>query len=195
MKLGEEVTNMFKLRFAILAGILLAGIQSALAAEGERWLHIRVESTKGDGETVRVNVPLSMAEKVLPAIKSKDLSEGRIKIQNHVKDVDIRALLQAVREAPDNEFVTVQSKEENVRVAKSEGYLLVRVQEGETGAEKVEVTLPLSVVDAMLSGPPDELDIAAGIRALQQHGDSELVRVTEKDETVRIWVDTKNKAE
>lgn len=186
---------MFKMKFAILAGVLLAGVQAALAAEGERWLHIRVESKKEGGETVRVNMPLSMADKVLPAIKSKDLSEGRIKIQNHVKDVDIRALLQAVREAPDNEFVTVQSKKEHVRIAKSKGYLLVRVQEGETGAEKVEVTLPLSVVDAMLSGPPDELDIAAGLRALQQHGDSELVRVSEKDETVRIWVDAKNTAE
>jgi hypothetical protein len=50
-------------------------------------------------------------------------------------------------------------------------------------------------VDALLSGPTDELDLAAGIRALQQHGDAELVRVKEKDQTVRIWVDTKNTAD
>lgn len=186
---------MRKLSLGVLTGIFMVGAGLALAAQDERWLHIRVDSTKEDGEIVRVNVPLSMAEKVLPAIKSKELQEGRLKIGERTKDTDVRALLEAVREAPDNEFVTVESKKEKIRVAKSKGYLNIRVQEGETGEEKVEITLPLSVVDALLSGPTDELDLAAGIRALQQHGDAELVRVKEKDQTVRIWVDTKNTAD
>ena len=42
--------------------------QAGTSAQGDRWLHVRVISTDSRGETVKVNVPLELAEKVLPAI-------------------------------------------------------------------------------------------------------------------------------
>jgi hypothetical protein len=82
-----------------------------------------------------------------------------------------------------------------VRVAKAGGYLLVKVQEGKGKSEKVDIKIPFSVVEALLSGEQDELDVLAAVRALSAHGDTELVTVTDKSETVRIWVDSKNSLE
>jgi len=188
------------MRRLLTAGLMLAAmlpvtLARAQAQAPERWLHIKVDSKNAEGEVVRVNVPLSMAEKVLPAIHSKDLQDGKVKFKAHTEDVDIRAILEAVRSAGDNEFVSVQSKKENVRVAKSGGYLLVKVTENGEKSENVDIKIPFTVVEALLSAGKDELDIAAAIRALSAHGDTELVTVTDKTETVRIWVDSKNAEE
>jgi hypothetical protein len=184
------------MRRLLIVGLMTIAMTPVLLAQPpKRWLHVRVESKDAKGETVRVNVPLSLAEKVLPAIHSKDLQGGKVKFNAHHEDIDIRAVLEAVRAAGDNEFVTVESAKENVRVAKAGGYLLVKVQESEGKGEKVDIKVPFTVVEALLSGEQDELDVLAAVRALSAHGDTELVTVTDESETVRIWVDSKNALE
>jgi hypothetical protein len=120
----------------------------------------------------------------------------------------------------DGEFVTVNGTDEDVRVAKQDGFLLVHVTEksgrlhhhgkalknhdeknspekesAEAGAHTVshvEVKVPMKVVDALFSAGKDELDIVAGLRALAAQGDTELVSVKDEENTVRVWVDSKN---
>ncbi len=177
-----------------LSVLLLAAGATAMAAEADQWIHVRVVSSGSQGETVRVNVPMSLAEKVIPTICADRLKGGKVKLK--VNEIDLRTLFEAIRTTPDNEFVTVASPHEDVRVAKSNGNLLIHVQQKQgdkrTLGEKVEVKVPLSVVAAMLSGNKDELDIAAGIRALRGLGAVELVNVNDKSETVRIWTDTRS---
>jgi len=175
---------------------------------------VRVESKENQGETVRVNVPVDMAAKVLPAIHQENLHDGKVRLDSgNFNDVDLRAILEAVRTSRDGEYVTVQSRENNVRVAKSGGYLLVHVtdkceakktaaKDGKEGAKsaapqetKVEVKVPMKVVDALLSAGKDELDIVAALKALAAHGDTELVTVKDPESTVRVWVDSKNVAD
>ena len=50
----------------------------------------------------------------------------------------------------------------------------------------------MSVVEALLSGAKDELDLVAAVRALAAHGDTILVTVEDRKNTVKVWVDTKN---
>ncbi len=178
-------------------GILLLAAGAALAAPVERYLHVSVVDGEGkDAERVRVNVPLSLAEKVLPAIQTDALRKGRVKLQDcRVDDVDLRAVLEAVRDTKDGEFVTIEKGDEKVRVAKSGGYLLAKVQEGKGGSSKVDVKLPLGFVEALLSGEKDELDLAAAVRALSEHGDTVLVTVNDEKSTIRVWIDSKNESE
>ncbi len=191
---------------ALTVLLWLASATAALAAE--RWVHVKVNETGEDGERVRVNIPLSLAEKVLPTISVHKLHNGKVRVdESDFHDVDLRALLEAVRTAQDNEYVTVESKHENVRVAKSGGFMLIKVRETphppkkekETGAapkvHTVDVKIPFTVVNALLSGEKDELDLVAGIRALGQYDNLELVTVNDEDSSVRIWVDTQNTAE
>jgi hypothetical protein len=174
----------------------VATAPAALAGPGERYLHVKVEdATKG--ESVNVNVPLSMAEKILPTLNKGNLHNGHVTIGSaDINDVDIHAILDALRTAPDNEFVTVKEKDEDVRVAKSNGNLVVHVRDGKKGGEKVDITVPMKVVDALLSNAKDnELDVSAAIRALSDAGDALLVTVEDATEHVRIWVDSKSASE
>jgi len=185
---------------ALLATVVL--LMGAQGQQPEQWLHVRVDDTRADGEIVRVNLPLSVAEKVLPAIRAHKLAEGKIQLSElRIHDVDLRAILEAVKGSADGEFVTVESKKQNVRVAKQGGYLLVKVREHKKAGtpdefeETVDIKMPMTVVDAMLSAGPDELDVLAALRALRAHGDAELITVKERTQTVRIWIDRKNTSE
>ena len=168
--------------------------QSTTSAKQDRWLHVRVISTDAKGETVRVNVPLELAEKVLPAINKNRLHEGKIKIDcAHVNDVDLRAMVEAIRTAKDGEYVTVQGNDNDVRVAKQSNYLIVHVlDKGKSRKSQVEIKVPMKVIDALFSAGKDELDLVAALHALSAAGDTELVSVKDDDNTVRVWLDSKN---
>src|SRR6266568_6841408 len=175
---------------------------STASSSSDRWLHVRVISTESKGETVRVNVPLEMAEKVLPAINKDRLHNGKVRFDDHeMNGVDVKALLDAVRTSKDGEYVTIQGNDSDVRVAKQGGYMFVHVTEKHSYTDKngkpseksrVEVKIPMKVVDALFSAGKDELDIVAALRALSAHGDTELVSVKSDDNTVRVWLDSKN---
>jgi hypothetical protein len=193
-------------------------VTSSSSSTSDRWLHVRVIDTNHKGETVRVNVPLEMAEKVLPAINKDRLHSGKIQINhNDIEGVDLKTLLEAVRSSKDGEYVTVQSNDNDVRVAKQAGYMVVHVTEkgfkssksdkADKSADKsadrsdeksyersrVDVKIPMKVVEALLSAGKDELDLVAALRALSAHGgDTELVSVKSDDSTVRVWLDSKN---
>jgi len=172
---------------------------TVIAAPPDQWIHVRVVNTGDKGETVRINVPMSLAEAVLPAICAEKLNHGKVKFGEKIDDIDLRAVFQAVRDSPDNEFVTVEKRDESVRVAKAGGNLLVKVRHKHAGKnednENVDIKVPLTVVQALLSGSKGELDVLAGIRALSAQGNMELVTVNGQSETVRIWTDTRNSSE
>jgi hypothetical protein len=161
----------------------------------ERWLHVRVENPDRKEESVRVNVPLELAEKVLPTINHDRLQNGKVHVDKFDHEgVDVRALVDAVRTSKDGEFVTVQSHDADVRVAKQNNYLLVHVYDKKNPSKKsrVEVKVPMSVVNALFSAGKDELDLVAGLHALAAQGDTELVSVKDEENTVRVWLDSKN---
>lgn len=200
---------------ALVACSLLPTLAVAQSSSNpDQWIHVRVESREDKTETVRVNVPVDMAVKVLPAIKNKNLCDGKVHIDSgHIDDVDLHTMLDAVRTAKDGEYVTVESKDANVRVAKSSGYLYIHVTEKKPSEKtakaagdkdsaknaalkesKVEVKIPMKVVDALLSAGKDQLDVVAALRALSANGGMELVSVKDDDSTVRVWIDSKNVA-
>ena len=178
---------------------------AALAMPAERWIHIRVIESGPDGDHVRINIPLSLAVAVLPTITADKFCNGKVKVEGHAFDqVDLRALLEAVRKAQDNQFVTVESKDANVEVAKSGEFLLIKVHDNSkrgarTGETKkpqtVDIKVPFKVAQALLSGSNDELNVLAAVRALDEYGNVELVSVKDEENNVRIWVDTRNDAD
>lgn len=201
---------------ALVCAFLPASLVGQTTSKSDQWIHVRVESKDDGGETVRVNVPIEMAVKVLPAIQHEPLRDGKVRIDcAHLNDVDLHAMLEAVRSSKDGEYVTVQGHDDNVRIAKSGGYLYIHVTEknqaehaakdsagkdthakAASGKEsKVEIKVPMKVVDALLSAGKDELDIVAALHALSSNGDTELVSVKDDENTVRVWIDSKNVSE
>lgn len=165
--------------------ILVLGSSAALA--GERWLHVRVQEQGSRGENVNVNIPISMVEALLPMIQTDEFNGGKISFDHGDLDgIDLRAALEALQDAPDADFVTVKSDDETVRVAKENNFLLVRVDTDDD--DQVRVRMPLDVVDAMLSGGRNEIDLLAGLRRLSEF-DGDLITVDSDDTTVRVWID------
>lgn len=181
---------------ALLGALALAIGTVAIAAPKDHYLHIKVDDP-AKGESVNVNVPLSMAEKILPTVNRGNLHQGRVTISNEDMDgMDLRAMLDAIRTAPDNEFVTVKQHGQDVRVAKLNGNLVVHVREAGEGGHNVDITVPMKVVDALFStAKKDELDVAAALRALADAGDTLLVSVQDATQHVRIWVDSHSSQE
>jgi hypothetical protein len=182
-----------------ISGSAQNSAKSSDTASRDRWLHVRVDNPDSKDEIVRVNIPLELAEKILPTIDKDQFHQGHVKIDHFdCNGVDFPALMSAVRDAKDGEFVTVQSKEQEVRVAKQNNYFLVHVVDKEGSKNKdakhstVEVKIPMKVVDALFSGKKDEVDLVAGLHALALQGDTELVSVKDHDQTVRVWLDSKN---
>ncbi len=175
--------------------VLLFAATAAMAATPERWIHVRVESGN-DGGSVRVNVPLSFAEKILPTIDHGNLHHGRIRISGRDMDsADIRAILEAVKTAPEGDFVTVQSHDSDVRVAKAKGNLLVHVRDHANREGRVEIQIPMKVVEALLSSDTDELNLVAAIHALQEAGEDMIIVVKDGTDHVRVWIDTRSESE
>lgn len=172
---------------------LVLSLAAAPAIAKDRWLHIRVEETKDTPQIVRVNLPLSLLEGAAPLLESAQFEGSKIKVGNEDWDrARLKSLWQEVRLAEDGEYVTVESGTESVRVAKTGEFLTIKVRESRRRAEKVDVKIPLAVVDALLSGDGDTLNFVAAIKALKDRGDGELVAVNDESSVVRIWIDQKN---
>jgi len=176
---------------ALSSAILLAAT-SAMAASATRYLHVKV-TNPSTHELVRVNVPLTLAEKVIPAINHGELRDGKVRIGEFSADnVNVRAILDAVKTAPEGEFVTVQNTGDDVRVAKEHGQVVVHVID-KNSHENVDVTVPWDVVEALVSDTTEnQLNVEAAVKALENVGDTTLVRVTGHDENVRVWIDSRN---
>lgn len=191
----------------VMVAMLAITATLAGAATTDRWLHIRVEENDGRGERVKVNLPLSMLSKVAGAIDVDEMDghsfrDGRIRFNDSdIDHVDLRAMWAAVKDADDMEFVNIESTDENVSVAKDNGYLLVRVRPGRDEeddrrrGERVNIKVPLTVVDALLSAGEKELDLQAALMALAESGEGELVVVEDGSSSVRIWIDDRNSNE
>ena len=166
---------------------------TAIAAPAGRYLHVNVEGPTTSA-SVHINVPLSMAAAILPAINNTDLHDGKVSLHaSDLNGVDLPTLLQAVRNAPDDEFVTVNDPASDVRVAKHDGNIIVHVVGKRHRDQKVDVTVPLTVADALVGTAKDgQLDVAAALRALDNAGDILLVTAHDSGQVVRVWVDSRN---
>lgn len=155
------------------------------------WLHVRVEEPRRSAR-VHVNLPLNVVEVALKAAPGVIESHGRIHLGREGKGIavaDLRRMWSELKAVGDTDLVTVEDKDESVRVARRGG--LVEVQVDRKGKEAVRVEVPVEVVDALLSGEGEELNVKAAIDQLRnRRGD--IVRVNDENSTVRVWIDERN---
>ncbi len=181
-----------RLFLAFIATMFLCG----LAFAGDAWIHVKVDSPSGEGGIVRVNIPFSLVETILPMIDADPLKHGMLEIDEidelNMQGLDLRAILEEFRKTGDTEFVNVQNGNETVSVQKKGDFLLVNVDSAEDG-EKVRIRMPLALVDALLDIDTENnsLNLAEALKVLGEF-EGDLVTVQDGDETVRIWIDNNN---
>ncbi len=168
-------------------------VTGALYADGPTWLHVQIHDGKEKDSRVNVNVPLGLVDVAMGAVTSERMSSGRIHFgKDKGKDVnvqDLRRMWAELAKAGDTEFVTVDQKDEAVRIERKGGRVLIRVTDKLNSKDKVKVDVPTSVVDALLSGSGEELDLQAALRELRRSASGDFINVDDGDSRVRIWMD------
>jgi hypothetical protein len=174
---------------SLVLALFLTGLVGPLTAQKkDPWFHVEVKENKTEPEYVKVNLPMGMVDVALNVIKDKKFRKGHFKLPtDEVSVADMRKIWSELKTAGNAEFVTVQRKNETVRVAKDGGYILVKVTEAKQ--PKVDLKVPVGVVDALLAGSGDELDIKGALLAMQKQNAGEILTVNDKDTQVRIWID------
>jgi hypothetical protein len=154
------------------------------------WLHVRVEETRG--AKVSVNLPLSVVEVALKAAPDTIFTHDKIHLGLQGKDLrlaDVRKMWMELKKSGDVDLVQAEDGDEKVTVAKKADLVLVRVEKA-NGREGAHVEVPTEVVDALFGAEGEALNVKAALAKLQsRRGD--IVRVNDKDNTVRIWIDEK----
>jgi hypothetical protein len=175
-------------RWNVAALAVVAVLVSASAQAQNAWVHVR--ASQGSGENVAVNLPLSVVEAVLRAAPEQLVENGRVRIPENeagLSIADLRTVWTELSAAGDAEFVTMRDGDQVVRVARRGDQIQVRVT-GDDG-EAVTVDVPMRMIDALLSGDGETLDVEAAIRELRTiRGDVVNVR-GDDDENVRVWID------
>ncbi|MFN7962836.1 MAG: hypothetical protein U0002_16325 [Thermoanaerobaculia bacterium] len=176
----------------LLTSALALALLTPAARAADLWFHVEVHESTGEKANVHVNLPLSLIESAVALIPEETAHGGRIRIED--KDfnaAELRRVWSELKNAPDATFVTVKSDKDDVQVAKQGGYLVARVSENSHRDSKVHARIPLSVVDALLtSEDPNQLNIAAAVRALAAQGAGDLVTVDDQEASVRVWIDS-----
>lgn len=168
------------------AAVLLAGSVHAQ----NPWVHVRM-TDNGDEQAVAVNLPLSVVEAVLKAAPEHLVQDGRLQIPDNdtgLSLVDLRTVWTELSAAGDADFVTMEHDNQTVRVSRRGDQIQVRVT-GDDDGKAVTVDVPIRVVDALMSGSGEELNIEAAIEELRKiRGDVVNIR-SDEDENVRVWID------
>ena len=176
-------------RFLAFAAIALLAAALPAAAQ-DLWLHVKVHEQGGDNARVTVNLPISLIESALPLIEgAEEIEDGRIVIDDtDVEIEDLRRVLDSLHGSPDATFAEIETDTERIVFFKDGDYLRVETDATAEGTE-IRARFPIAVLEALLSGPENQLDIAAALRALAAHGPGDLVTVRDHDATVRVWID------
>ena len=183
-------------RNAFAATILIASLAlPGLGIAGDRtqpWIHIEVLEDLGEGAKVKVNLPLSLARMALTMAAGVDneyLRDGNLRIDNaEISVQDIRTLWRELKRAGDAEFVEVEDDGEVIRIYRRGPMVFVNVDD-DGGEEKVRIEVPVTLVDALLSGEGETLDLAAALDELTDATTGDIVSIRDGRDRIRIWID------
>ena len=182
-------------RQTLWMGTLLVGsivtVALTSAQEAQSWLHLQIEGGGENEGNVAVNLPLQAVGAVMAMTPDNIISpDGHLVVaEEHGLSVSgLRQVWQGVKDAGDAEFVTLREETRVVRVERAGDQIKICIQHED---EVIRVDLPLALVDALLSGEGETLNLAAALDQLNTlRGD--IVRVTEEERQIRVWVDEKS---
>ncbi len=174
----------------ILSILLLCSALGASAAVADQWIHVKIND--GGSDEVSVNLPMSLLSAAVRMIPDDVSAEAEIALDDlNMGWDDFRLFWEEVKDAPEATFVSIKSGDDRIDVKKQGQFVLVTSDESHDGTQ-VDVKFPLAVIDALLSGPGDQLNFEAALQALADFGPGNLVSVRDGDTTVRVWIDNRN---
>lgn len=180
---------MKKTLIALVAILALVAAPAAFAQEQTRWVNVHVTENSSN-TNVEVHLPLNLVLTVLRNVDVENFHKGHVDLElDGDMGIDFAEIMAAVKDAPDGKFVTVTSDEADVNVHKKGGMLYVTVDQKDDEMAKVQVTMPMEMMDALSFGEENTLDVAALLGSFDKLPNGELVKVTSNEANVRIWIE------
>jgi len=173
----------------LVAVAALLAAPAAFAGDGTRWVNVHVTENSSN-TNVEVHLPLNLVLTVLRNVDVENFHGGHVDLElDDDMDINFPEIMAAVKDAPDGKFVTATSDEADVNVHKQGGNLYVTVNQKEDEMAKVEVTVPMELMDALSFGEENTLDVAALLQSFDKLPNGEIVTVTSNDANVRVWIE------
>ena len=167
----------------------VASVGTQAQQTSEPWIHVEIDRDGDDH--INLNLPLAAIEAAIALAPSSIVENGQLQLgQEHkVPVAAIRGMWEELRSVGDAEFATIQHEGNDVRIAREGDTILVRVsEEGDDDDADVRVEIPVPVIDALLSGEGDMLNVRAAIQELSTMR-GEMILVIEANNNIRIWID------
>jgi len=156
------------------------------AAKSVVWMRVEVLDQGGEHTKVKINLPLSLIEVVVDSIDKRDFMA---EIEEGHPSLDIPKLWKEIRKMDAQEFVTVESDKENVRVWKDDEFFRVNIKEEGHSEPNVEVKLPLVVMDYLFETSGKQLKFEELVDKLRGHLPLTVVEVQHEDEHIKVWLE------
>jgi len=171
----------------VLAAPLLGGGAPAPSpGTGTSWLHVRIDEPEKRSR-VHLNLPLPAVEAALKAAPDSIAVDGGTPLARDMNVERLRRQWKELATTRDAELVEVLAEEERQHVRKEDGRLVIHLED-DRKAKIVHLDLSGPVVDALLSGGDQELNIRAAVAHLRTLR-GEVVNLRDHDATVRVWID------
>ena len=176
-----------------LAVVAALGTARMEAQQSRPWIHVQVTEPGEDGTNARVNLPLALAEVALSLVSDKAISKGQIKLDEHDVSVeDLRLIWNELKASGDAEFLTMHQKDKEVRIVRQGDRIRIHVDkagEGDKDAgQQVRIEVPVTLVDALLGGRSDRLDLKAALAELTEERGA-IVTLRDGEKRVRVWIE------
>ncbi len=183
------------LSLAIGAAMLLS-IGATAQAQTAGWIHVRV--TEDEGTSVNVNLPMSLISVAMELAQKHafdgdmdfgDEFDGHVRFGhgNDFEVEDVRRMWAELRDAGDADYVQVEDGDENVNIYRRDDTVYIEVDED--GEDKIRLQVPFSVVDVLLEGDGDEINLVGALEEMASANNGEILQVNDGETTVRIWID------
>jgi len=188
-----------KLLTLVVGAAMLLAVGATAQAQDAGWIHIRV--VEDEGANVNVNLPMSLISVAMEVAQKHafdgdmdmgddvEFDGGHIRL-GHGRDIDVadlRSMWQELRDAGDADYVQVQDEDESVNIYRRGDTVFIEVDED--GDDKVRMQVPFSVVDVLLEGEGNEINLVGALHEMAQANNGEILQVNDGDTNVRIWID------
>jgi hypothetical protein len=158
------------------------------AQQDASWVHVRIQES--DGAQASIDLPVALVEVAMSMMEQKAGERAGtdfdVDIGEDVQVEDLRRMWNELRDAGDAQFFRSQKDGEEVRVYREGDRVFIQAD----GDDKtVRVQVPVGVVDVLLEGEGETLNLVGAMRALARSGSEDVIEIREGQKTVRAWVD------
>ena len=192
---------MYRWQYRIALAVLTLGAATSVAAQQDAseptitsnpWLHVQVVEEGEEGARVNVNLPLSLLEIAAEiALPHNFLSEHATHFEHtEISVQDLKRLWRQLGDSGDAEYVTIEDKGESVHIFLHDETVSVHV-DSLRGEEKVRIEVPFRLIDTLLQGEEDELNLTGAIRELGRLTVGDIISIQDGASRIRVWVDDK----